>query len=89
VVSYHDPYVPHFQVGDDVFHRESIVLESVELTERELVAADCVVIVTDHRDLDYAHIVQHANLIVDTRNVTAGVTGDSKKVVRLGAPLPR
>jgi UDP-N-acetyl-D-glucosamine dehydrogenase len=26
VVSYHDPYVPRFQVGDDVFHREAIVL---------------------------------------------------------------
>jgi len=86
-VRYHDPYVPRFQVGNDVFHRQAVLLESVPLTEEEIGAADCVVIVTNHRSLDYAYIVQHADLIVDTRNATAGVSDLGNKIVRLGAPL--
>ncbi len=86
-VRYHDPYVPRFQVGDDVFHREAVMLESVPLTEEEIAAADCVVIVTGHRSLDYAHIVQHADLVVDTCNATATVSEGREKIVRLGAPM--
>ena len=96
-VRYHDPYVPRFQVGDDVFHREAVVLESVPLTEEEIGAADCVLIVTGHRSLDYTLVVQHANLVVDTCNATGGVSARldpsnielRDKIVRLGAPLPR
>ncbi|MEA3341246.1 MAG: nucleotide sugar dehydrogenase [Chloroflexota bacterium] len=87
--TYHDPYVPCFHVGGDVFHRELVELESVELTEEEIAAADCVVIVTDHRCLDYERVVQHAQLIVDTRNVTAGLPDARAKIVRLGVPLPK
>nr|HID12276.1 nucleotide sugar dehydrogenase [Anaerolineae bacterium] len=94
-VRYHDPYVPRFQVGNDVFHRETVVLESVPLTEEEIGAADCVVIVTGHRSLDYEHVVKHANLVVDTCNATAVVSDRQnpskaqlwRKIVRLGAPL--
>ena len=88
VVRYHDPYVPRFQVGDDVFHRRAVVLESVPLTEEELTAADCVVIVTSHRSLDYEQVVRHADIVVDTCNATAGIADYREKIVRLGAPLP-
>jgi UDP-N-acetyl-D-glucosamine dehydrogenase len=40
---------------------------------------DCVLIVTDHSDYDYARIVKEAQLVVDTRNATKGIT--SPKVV--------
>jgi len=79
--------VPRFQVGDDVFHRETIALESAPLTDEELAAADCVVIVTDHRSLDYERVVERANVIVDTRNATAAITDHREKIVRLGVPL--
>jgi UDP-N-acetyl-D-glucosamine dehydrogenase len=88
-VAYHDPYVPRFKIGGNVFHRRPITLESVALTEDELAAADCVIIVTDHRSVDYERVVRNARLIVDTRNTTAGMPGCEEKVVRLGAPLPR
>jgi len=87
-VAYHDPHVPRFQVGGDVFHREPVVLESIPLTDEELASADCIIIVTNHRSLDYEQVVQRANLIVDTRNATAGISDPKKKIVRLGAPLP-
>jgi UDP-N-acetyl-D-glucosamine dehydrogenase len=41
---------------------------------------DCVVIVTDHSDYDYEAIVAQANLVVDTRNATRGIS--SPKIVR-------
>jgi len=33
-------------------------------------------------------VVQHADLVVDTRNVIASAPDDGAKIVRLGAPLP-
>mgnify|MGYP001024359361 CR=1 FL=1 len=85
VVNYHDPYVPRFRVGDDVFHREGVKLTSVPLTDETLASADCVVIVTGHRSVAYDRVVQHAGRVVDTCNATAGVEGRQEKVLRLGA----
>jgi UDP-N-acetyl-D-glucosamine dehydrogenase len=64
VVSYHDPHVR--QLKDD-----DIDLASTPLTAETLSAADCVVIVTDHSDVDYPLIARGARLVVDTRNALA------------------
>jgi UDP-N-acetyl-D-glucosamine dehydrogenase len=64
VVSYHDPHVR--QLKD-----EDIDLASLALTPETLAAADCVVIVTDHSDVDYALVERCARLVVDTRNALA------------------
>jgi UDP-N-acetyl-D-glucosamine dehydrogenase len=34
---------------------------------------DCVLIMTDHSDYDYAEIVAKSKLVVDTRNATKGI----------------
>jgi UDP-N-acetyl-D-glucosamine dehydrogenase len=85
-VSYSDPHVARYRVGQSVFYRPERRLEHVKLTEDVLAAADCVMIVAGHRAVDYAWVVQHAPLVVDTRNVTRGLAG-SAQVVRVGAPL--
>jgi len=85
-VNYYDPYVPRFQVGNDVFHHEGVTLESVSLTDEALSSADCVVIVTGHRDVDYRRVVEQASQIVDTCNTVADVDEDLGNVLRLGAP---
>ncbi len=85
VVRYHDPYVPRFHVGGSVFHPADVRLESTPLTQAELVASDVVVVVTGHHSVDYRVVAEHAPLIVDTTNVTAGL-GTRDRVVRLGAP---
>jgi UDP-N-acetyl-D-glucosamine dehydrogenase len=36
-----------------------------------------VLIVTDHTDVDYAMVLDHASLVVDSRNATAGIGGDA------------
>jgi UDP-N-acetyl-D-glucosamine dehydrogenase len=88
VVTYHDPYVPRFRVGDDVFHREPVLLESVLLTDEALSVADCVVIVTGHRSLDYTRVVDRAARVVDTCNATADAGGRTGQIIRLGVGGP-
>ncbi len=34
---------------------------------------DCVLIVTNHSEYDYARIVRESQLVVDTRNATRGI----------------
>lgn len=65
-VRYHDPHVPVLQTR----HLERR-LASIDLTPEALAAADAVVIVTDHRAIDYAMVLKHAKLVIDSRNATA------------------
>ena len=79
-VSYHDPYVPEIAAKDwPVGHP----MTSVPLSVQALAAADCVVILTDHRVFDIPAIVTHARLVVDTRNA---VKQPAPHVYKLGAP---
>jgi len=55
----------------------------VPLTIEALSGADCVVILTDHRQFDYRLIVEHAPLIVDSRNA---IKTPAAHVFKLGAP---
>lgn len=42
-------------------------LRSVELTAKSVASYDCIVVLTDHTDFAYDFILEHAQLIVDTR----------------------
>jgi UDP-N-acetyl-D-glucosamine dehydrogenase len=84
-VRYHDPYVPAFRVGGDVFQREKTKLTSVPLTQKVLRESDAVVIVTAHRSVNYKLVAAHAQLIIDSANAMAGLDR-AERVVRLGAP---
>ena len=50
-----------------------ISLESVPLTPETLAAQDCVLIATDHNDIDWRDIVRHASVVVGTRGETRGI----------------
>lgn len=84
-VRYHDPYVPTFRVGNDVFHRERLELKSAALTKQVLKESDAVVIVTAHKTVDYKLVVANAPLIIDSANATKGLD-HQQQIVRLGAP---
>ncbi len=65
IVEYHDPYISEVKInvnGKDKVYRSS------ELTEEKVKNADCVLIVTDHDNVDYNLIYKNAKRIVDTRN---------------------
>jgi UDP-N-acetyl-D-glucosamine dehydrogenase len=76
-VDYHDPYFPRLPKT----RRYDFRLASVELTAETLSQFDAVVIATDHSNYDYAFIVRHARLVIDTRNATRAVTEFREKIV--------
>jgi UDP-N-acetyl-D-glucosamine dehydrogenase len=80
VLSYHDPYVPRIPGTN---WPGGIDLASEPISAARLAAADCVVILTDHRAFDYATILEHAPLIVDSRNA---IKTSAPHVFKLGAP---
>ena len=78
-ISYIDPYVPKLDPAHGGFELTSLE----RLDARTLEVFDCVAILTDHKVFDYDLIVQHAPLVVDTRNA---IKKPAANVFRLGAP---
>jgi len=70
-VSYNDPYFPSIGKG----RHYDLQMKCVPVDD--VTKYDCVVIVTDHSDYDYAWIARHASLVVDTRNAMRGIQGDN------------
>ena len=78
IVSYNDPHIP---VLPSMRHYPYIKMASQELTADYLRSQDCVIIVTDHSAYDWAWIVQHSPLLIDTRNATRNVRENQKNVI--------
>ena len=71
-VRYHDPFVKEVRFDDAHTEGGGEPLASVLLTDEELRATDCLIIVTNHSGIDYQRICRLAPLIVDTRNALNG-----------------
>ncbi len=67
-VLYNDPYHPKVGRG----RHYNLNMTSTPLDD--LGQYDCVLIVTDHSDYDYARIVRESRLVVDSRNATKGLS---------------
>jgi len=61
-VEFHDPHVQSYR-------EDGKRVQSVPLTAEKVQEADCVMVVTDHKAVDYAMVKRHAKLVVDTRHV--------------------
>ncbi len=79
-VDFHDPYVPTIKVTRK--HAGVAGRTSVELSAETLETYDAVLIATDHSSVDYQHLVDHAQLVVDTRNATKDVVQGREKIVK-------
>jgi UDP-N-acetyl-D-glucosamine dehydrogenase len=77
-VDYHDPWVASFRENG---HSKS----GLALTKEVLERADAVVIITDHSNVDYQMVANHARLVVDTRNATSKLKSSRARVVPLAA----
>ena len=78
-VEYHDPFIPS---GKPMREHRITHLRSIPLTPANLKKFDCVLIATDHTNLDYEMVCKHAALVVDTRNATARVRRPRARVVK-------
>jgi UDP-N-acetyl-D-glucosamine dehydrogenase len=72
-VTYSDPWVPTLRIDGNSWTSQDIDATSA--------AADCTVVVTNHKSFDYVKLEKNAQLIVDTRNAMKGIR--SPKVIRL------
>ena len=77
-VSYHDPHVAAFPR----MRRHSFDMKSEPLNPERVARADCVLIITDHRVIDWAMLGEHAKLIVDTRNAMARAGKVKARIVK-------
>jgi UDP-N-acetyl-D-glucosamine dehydrogenase len=77
-VEFHDPFVQEFR-------EEGHVRKGVELSDEMLRWADAVVVITDHKAVDYQRVVDHATLVVDTRNVTAKLAAGRARIIPLAS----
>ncbi len=77
-VEFHDPFVSEIREDDHV-------RRVVELTDEMLRWADACVVVTDHKQMPWQRVVDQAALVVDTRNVTAGLTPGRARIVALAS----
>jgi UDP-N-acetyl-D-glucosamine dehydrogenase len=76
VVTYADPHVP--TIGHNGGQLNAVLAD-----EAAIKGADCVVILTDHKEFDYKKIAGDASLVVDTRNATWGILNPKAEVIRL------
>ena len=74
-ISYYDPHFPYFKV-------DGIDLKCVKFDRKTLKSFDCVVIVTDHSNIDYQFMAKNSELIIDTRNALKNIKNRSK-IVRI------
>ncbi len=63
-------------------HYDVPALSSTELTPDFLQSQDCVLIATDHSAYDYNYIVEHSQLVLDTRNATRNVKTGRERIVK-------
>jgi UDP-N-acetyl-D-glucosamine dehydrogenase len=74
-VSFYDTFAKDLQNLDGAIH---VCLEKEVIQD-----ADCVIIATDHSNINYEWVVAHAQLVVDTRNVTKPLVTGLGKVIKL------
>lgn len=75
-LSYADPYVPKITV-------DGKILSSTELNRTVLADSHCVLILTDHDNVDYTKMAECASLIIDTRGAMRGITSGKAQIVSL------
>lgn len=73
-IAYHDPHVHRLQINGEELKSEDLIEETLE-------RQDCVVIVTNHSNLNYKKLVKASQLIMDTRNALKGF--NEPHIVRL------
>lgn len=75
LVSYYDPYLSYLKI-------RGLNLKSAGFSKGTFKNSDCVVIVTDHSNVDYKLVAKNARLMIDTRNVLKDIK-DRKNIIRI------
>ena len=79
-VDYHDPFIP--VIAKTREHAELAGRRSVPLEPAIVGGYDAVLIATDHDGIDYSALVEHAKVVIDTRNACARAGIFGPKIVK-------
>ena len=79
-VDFYDPYIPEILPTRE--HADLSGRRSVDWSAEALADFDAVLICTDHDNVDYQMLAQHAQLVVDSRNAMTGVAETSDRIVK-------
>ena len=77
-VDYNDPHIPVLPY----VRKYQYDMKSVPLNPETVASYDAVLISTAHSAYDYDFVVEHAQLVIDTRNATKDVKEGRKKIVK-------
>lgn len=80
-VFYNDPHIPRVPIVSPM-RKYDFQMESTPLTAEFLASLDAVLVSTDHSSYDWDFIVEHAPLVVDTRNACARVAHHRERIVK-------
>lgn len=81
-VSYSDPFIPTLTLQERVY-RSVPSEKGSEAFVKALQESDLVILVTDHGAFDYDFILEHAPVLLDTRNATKHISQYREKIVRI------
>lgn len=81
-VDYCDPWAPEYTVSGKTHYAKDLSAETISQYH-------AVVLITDHDDFDVQFIVDHAQCVIDTRNMTRDIERGLEKVVLLGHSTPK
>ena len=81
-IRYYDPHIPEILPTRE--HAQWTGTKSIAWTPEEVTAFDCILIATNHKAYDLPSLLDHADLVVDTRNAVsgAGLTPREGQVVK-------
>jgi UDP-N-acetyl-D-glucosamine dehydrogenase len=78
-VDYYDPFIPVIPMTRE--HAKLAGLKSVAWNPADFAGYDAALICTDHDKIDFAALVAHSKLVVDTRNATRKLTDHRERIV--------
>ncbi|QUH27037.1 nucleotide sugar dehydrogenase [Serpentinicella alkaliphila] len=76
-VDFYDPYIKEIDVNNEILY-------SIDYLNKDLSEYDCIIIVTNHTDINYNYISQNGKMIYDTRNSFNMISGN---IITLGGGL--
>lgn len=76
IVEYYDPFVPQFRWKDNMYESEDLATDRIK-------AKDIVIITTAHTKVEYNRIIENAQIVFDTKNVTKNMGNNRENIIKL------
>ncbi|CCQ97606.1 UDP-N-acetyl-D-glucosamine 6-dehydrogenase [[Clostridium] ultunense Esp] len=76
IVEYYDPFVPQFRWKSKMYKSKDLAIDKIK-------EKDIVIITTAHTKMEYNKIVENAQIVFDTKNVTKNMENNRENIIKL------